>query len=156
MSIVMMWWWWLHMEITCTAVLLHHKFIFSTLKTIIYLHEETLNALYAPLEILISEFPKWQEQTHKVTLWVGGREGGRKEGSALSQKWCMLGNQDPEWKFSLLNNTNNKESSQVKKILVLASTLANSWLFSSSFLICLTQNISKQFRVTDTNIKGKT
>ena len=45
--------------------------------------------------------------------------------------------------------TNNKESSWVKKILALASSLANRWLFSSSFLICLTQNVSKQFRVTD-------
>ena len=45
--------------------------------------------------------------------------------------------------------TNNKESSRVNKIMVLASVLANQWLFSSSFLICLTQNISKQFRVTD-------
>ena len=53
-----------------------------------------------------------------------------------------------QW-FLLPEYTNNKESSRVEKILALASALANRWLFSSSFLICLTQNVSKQFRVID-------
>ena len=44
----------------------------------------------------------------------------------------------------------NKKSNRVKKILALASALGNRWLFSSRFLICLTQNISKQIRVIDT------
>ena len=50
--------------------------------------------------------------------------------------------------FLLPEYINNKESSRVKKEMALASALANRWLFSSSFLICLSRNVSKQFRVT--------
>ena len=53
----------------------------------------------------------------------------------LSRKIRSLGFQG----FLLPEYINNKES----------SALANRWLFSSRFLICLTKNVSKQFRVID-------